>query len=59
LPDRLFAVPLLGLLGDFVSERLDTLEARAADGFVTQIPPALGRSGASGGSVAWIAVEDP
>jgi mono/diheme cytochrome c family protein len=53
------AVPLLALLGDRVDERFDTIEARAADGFVSQIPLALVRKGADGGSVAWIAVQDP
>ena len=53
------AVPLLALIGDSVEERFDTIEARAADGFVSQIPLALVQKGASGGSVAWIAVEDP
>jgi mono/diheme cytochrome c family protein len=53
------AVPLLALLGDRVEERFDTIEARAADGFVSQIPLALVQKGTSGGSVAWIAVEDP
>ena len=53
------AVPLLALIGDGVEERFDTIEARAADGFVSQIPLALVQKGASGGSVAWIAVEDP
>ncbi len=54
-----FAVPLLGLLEGSVSGPLDTLEVRATDGFVTQIPLALVLAGTSGGSVAWIAVEDP
>ena len=53
------AVPVLALLGDKPDPALDTLEARAADGFVSQIPMALIEKGAHGGSVAWIAVEDP
>jgi mono/diheme cytochrome c family protein len=53
------AVPLLALLGGKPDPALDTLEARAADGFVSQIPMALIEKGAHGGSVAWIAVEDP
>jgi mono/diheme cytochrome c family protein len=52
------AVPLLALLGDKLDPSLDTLEVRASDGFVSQIPLALVEKGASGGSVAWIAVED-
>jgi mono/diheme cytochrome c family protein len=53
------AVPVLALLGKEPDAALDTLEARAADGFVSQIPMALLEKGAQGGSVAWIAVEDP
>ena len=52
------AVPLLALLGNSVAPAFDTLEAKATDGFVAQIPLDLVRKGASGGSVAWIAVED-
>jgi mono/diheme cytochrome c family protein len=53
------AVPVLALLGDIAGARFDTLEVRASDGFVTQIPLALIASGATGGAVAWMAVEDP
>jgi mono/diheme cytochrome c family protein len=54
------AVPLLALLRDHLDASLDTIEARALDGFVSQIPLALVVGGSSaGGSVAWIAVEDP
>ena len=52
------AVPLLALLGGKPDPALDTLEARAADGFVSQIPMSLVEKGANGGSVAWVAVED-
>ncbi len=52
------AVPLLSLLPG-VPEPFDTLEARALDGFVAQIPLSLVRGAASGGSVAWLAVELP
>lgn len=52
------AVPLLSLLPS-VPEPFDTLEARALDGFVAQIPLSLVRGAASGGSVAWLAVEPP
>ncbi len=52
------AVPLLALLGDNPDPALDTVETRAADGFVSQIPMALIDKGAHGGSVAWIAIED-
>jgi mono/diheme cytochrome c family protein len=53
------AVPLLALLKGISADRFDTLEARASDGFVTQIPLALVTAGAKGGAVAWVAVEDP
>jgi mono/diheme cytochrome c family protein len=51
------AVPLLALLGSNPDDRFDTVEAQAADGFVSQIPLAL--IAGSGGAVAFIAVEDP
>ena len=50
------AVPLLPLLG--AGPAFDTLEARAADGFVSQVPIALVEKGARGGAKAWIAIED-
>ncbi len=53
------AVPLLALLGEDLDPTIDTLEARATDGFVSQIPLALVQKGAKSGSVAWIAVENP
>ena len=52
------AVPLLDLLAAIPHEGLDRLEASATDGFVAH-PLALIEAGKSGGSVAWIAVEDP
>lgn len=52
------AVPLLSLLPG-VPEPFDTLEGRALDGFAAQIPLSLLRGAASGGSVAWLAVEPP
>lgn len=55
---RYRAVPLLALLGPAQLDSIDTIEARATDGFVSQIPLALIRRGAEGGAVAWIAVED-
>jgi len=51
------AVPLIPLLRPGAS--FDTLEARAADGFVSQIPLALVEKGARGGAKAWIAIEEP
>jgi mono/diheme cytochrome c family protein len=51
-------VPLLALIGEKPDPAFDTIEVRALDGFVSQIPMALVEKGASGGSVAWIAVED-
>jgi mono/diheme cytochrome c family protein len=53
------AIPLLALLGKGSSDRFDTLEARATDGFIAQIPLALIAKGANGGAVAWLAIEDP
>jgi mono/diheme cytochrome c family protein len=53
------AVPLLALLGEIPQGRLDTLEALATDGFAAEIPLKLIVRGASGGAVAWLAVEDP
>jgi mono/diheme cytochrome c family protein len=53
------AVPLLDLLVGLPLEGFDRLEASATDGFVAQISPALIKAGNSGGSVAWIAVENP
>lgn len=53
------AVPLLALIGSTAGPALDTIEVRATDGFVSQIPVALVAKGGAGGSVAWIAVEDP
>lgn len=50
------AVPLLALLSPAPS--LDTLEARADDGFVSQIPLALVQKGTTGGARAWVAIED-
>src|SRR4030095_11801401 len=51
------AVPLLALVS--VGPAFDTIESRAADGFVSQIPFALVEKGARGGARAWIAIEDP
>jgi mono/diheme cytochrome c family protein len=56
-PMKYRAVPLLALVK--VGSAFDTIEARAADGFVSQIPLALVEKGATGGAKAWIAVEDP
>jgi mono/diheme cytochrome c family protein len=52
------AVPLLALIPSSANPALDTIEARASDGFVSQLPRVLIDKGASGGAVAWIAVED-
>ena len=54
---RYRAVPLLSLLGTNSNDRLDTVEAQASDGFVSEIPLALAAQGVSG-AVAWLAVED-
>jgi hypothetical protein len=36
------AVPLVSLLGGNSDDRFDTIEAQASDGFVSQIPLAIG-----------------
>ena len=56
---RYQAVPLLELLHRLQGDNADTIEARASDGFVSQLPWKLVEHGASGGAVAWIAIEDP
>ena len=57
---RYRAVPLLSLLSELPPDKAaDTLESRAEDGFVAQIPLALVNKGATGGSVPWVAVEPP
>jgi mono/diheme cytochrome c family protein len=56
-PMKYRAVPLLPLLD--AGAAFDTIEARAADAFVSQIPLALIEKGARGGAKAWIAIEDP
>ncbi|MGJ4940333.1 c-type cytochrome [Bradyrhizobium sp. HKCCYLS1011] len=53
------AVPFLALLSNSVDPKFDTVEMEARDGFVSQIPFTLIKRGAIGGSVAYIAVEDP
>jgi len=53
------AVPLLALLGPTTKLTFDTLEARATDGFVSQLPMNLIMRGASGGATPWIAIEAP
>lgn len=53
------AVPLLALIGPALNGNFDTIEARASDGYASQIPKALLTKSSAGGSVAWIAVEDP
>ena len=42
------AVPLIALIGDVAKLGFDTIEARASDGFVSQIPASLAMGGASG-----------
>lgn len=56
---RYRAVPLLALIPQNKPASFDTIEARAGDGFVSQIPLELVEKGAKGGSIAWVAVEDP
>lgn len=52
------AVPLLALLPP-LDDRLDTLEARAIDGFAAQLSMALIRRATKGGAIPWLAVEPP
>ncbi len=56
---RYQAIPLLDLLQGLPADTIHTLEARATDGFASQLPWTLIARGASGGAVAWIAIEDP
>lgn len=56
-PMKYRAVPLLPLVS--AGAAFDTMEARSADGFVSQIPLALVQKAAAGGAKAWIAIEDP
>ena len=58
-PMRYHAVPLLDLLRGLPTTEINTLEARAKDGFVSQLPWSLIARGGKGHSVAWIAIEDP
>jgi mono/diheme cytochrome c family protein len=57
-PMRYQAVPLLDLLHGLPITEINTLEARAKDGFVSQLPWSLIAGGGYGHSVAWIAIED-
>src|SRR5262252_9740482 len=58
-PMQYQAVPLLDLLRGLPTSDISTLEARAKDGFVSEIPWNLVARGDSGQAVAWIAIEDP
>ena len=53
------AVPALSLLPESSFKDNDTVEARATDGFASQIPLKLFKEAAAGGSIPWIAIEDP
>lgn len=52
------AVPLLALLEGLPLESADTLETRATDGFVSQLPLSLILKAKNGGSVPWLAIEE-
>lgn len=56
---RYLAIPLRELMLGLRNDATDTIEARASDGFVSQLPWSLIEHAASGGAVAWIAIEDP
>ncbi len=49
------AVPLRALLSALPPDAADTTEARATDGFVSQLPRAL----VEGAAAPWVAIEDP
>lgn len=53
------AVPFLALLPDTDLAAFDTLEIRATDGFVSQLPTTLFESARSGGATPWLAIEMP
>ena len=53
------AVPLLDLIGEASLKDVDTIAAKASDGFVSQLPASLVQKATSGGSVPWVAIEDP
>ena len=50
-----FAVPLSALLSALPPDAADTIQARAIDGFVAELPRTL----IGGAAVPWLAVEDP
>jgi hypothetical protein len=49
------AVPLSALLSELPPDEADTIQARAIDGFVAELPRTL----IGGAAVPWLAVEDP
>jgi mono/diheme cytochrome c family protein len=53
------AVPLLEFVSGLSKDSIDTIEARASDGFVAQLSWKLINDAAREGAVAWIAIEDP
>lgn len=53
------AVPLPALLERMEIGAFDTIEARATDGFVAQLPARLLQAARSGGSKPWLAIETP
>ena len=58
-PMRYQAVPLLDLMHGLPTAGISTIEARAKDGFVSELPWDLIARGENGHAVAWIAIEDP
>ncbi len=52
---RYQAVPLVALLSELPPDASDTIELRATDGYVVQLPRAL----TAGRAIPWIAIEDP
>src|SRR5262249_35034996 len=57
-PMRYQAIAVLDLLRGLPADT-HNLEVLATDGFASQLPWSLIARGASGGAVAWIAIEDP
>jgi mono/diheme cytochrome c family protein len=58
-PMRYQAIPLIAFVNGLSKDGPDTIEARASDGFVAQLPWKLITDAAGAGAVAWIAIEDP
>ncbi len=58
-PMRYRAIPLRRLLDGLPAQGIETLEARATNDFVAQIPWRLIGAASRGGAIPWIAIDDP